>query len=203
MGMRSEGGAASTVRPPLLLAAAVVLAVEAAALLVYTAVNVVDIATNNSYQVSNGVALVIMQAIMIAGIALIASGVAKVRPWTRTPAVMVQVLAGIVAVVLLQAHRYDWGVLVLLLAVAGLAGLLAPASLKALARPLPGPARPDPAGGKPAAGKSASGKSSTGKSASGTSGAANPAANKKPGNPAKSGNPAKRNPAGNPVSRQS
>ena len=49
-----------------------------------------------------------------------------VRPWSRTPAVMTQVLTGVIAVWLLQAHRFDWGVPALLLAIAGLAGLLAP-----------------------------------------------------------------------------
>ncbi|HZZ53731.1 MAG TPA: hypothetical protein VFE26_05540 [Trebonia sp.] len=57
------------------------------------------------------------------------------RPWSRTPAAMIQVFTGIVAVYLLQAHRFDWGVIALLLALAGLAGLLTPASFRALNRP--------------------------------------------------------------------
>jgi hypothetical protein len=68
---------------------------------------------------------------------MLASGALKLRPWTRTPAVMVQVLTGVVAVILLQAGRPEWGVPTAVLAVAGLVGLLAPASLKALARPRP------------------------------------------------------------------
>jgi hypothetical protein len=50
---------------------------------------------------------------------------------------MTQVLTGVIAVYLLQAHRFDWGVPALLLALAGLAGLLAPPSLRALSRPAP------------------------------------------------------------------
>ena len=41
---------------------------------------------------------------------------------------------GVVAVYLLQAHRYDWGIPALLVAGAGLAGLLAPVSFRALSR---------------------------------------------------------------------
>ena len=121
----------------MLVVAAVVLAAEAAALLVYTIFNVVAIATGNSYQVSNSVALIIMQLIMLAGLLWLAFGVLKLQPWTRTPSVMVQLLIGVVAIILLQAHQYAWGAPTLILAVAGLAGLLAPASLKALARPEP------------------------------------------------------------------
>jgi hypothetical protein len=180
MGMPSGDGAAPPARPVLLLAAAIVLAAEAAALLAYTIINVVDIATDNSYQVANGAGLVILQAIFVVGIGWIAFDVRNVKPWTRTPAVMVQALAAILAIILLQAHRYDWGVITLVLAAAGLAGLLAPASLKALARP-PQEPEPDSDSTQPAKG--------------------NPA--KASGNPARSGNPAKRNPAGKPVSRQS
>jgi hypothetical protein len=78
---------------------------------------------------------------------LIAAGLARVRPWSRTPAVMTQVLTGVIAVYLLQAHRFDWGVPALLLALAGLAGLLAPPSLRALSRPAP--AEEAPVSGKP------------------------------------------------------
>jgi hypothetical protein len=47
---------------------------------------------------------------------------------------MAQVLTGVIGIFLLQAGRYEWGVPALALALAGLAGLLAPASLKALSR---------------------------------------------------------------------
>jgi 4-amino-4-deoxy-L-arabinose transferase-like glycosyltransferase len=172
-------------RPPMLLVASVVLAAEALALLAYTIVTVVAVATDQAYQVSNGVAQIILQLIMLAGLVLLSSGVAKLRPWTRTPSVMVQVLIGIVAIVLLQAHRYDWGLPTLLLAAAGLAGLLAPASLKALARPVP-EREPVP------------------QSEQAKRQQPNPRRQpSKTGASGKSGNPAKRNPAGKPVSRRS
>src|ERR1700677_2604814 len=182
MGMRSEDGATSTARPPMLLVAAAVLAAEALALLVYTVLNLVAIATDNSYQVANGVALIIMQVIVLVGLAWMAYGIVRVRPWTRTPSVLVQVFTGIMAIILLQAHRDDWGLPLLLLAILGLVGLLVPASLKALARPVPGPeSDPEPERQAPARANSV---------------AANSAKAKRSGNAARSGNPAKRNPAG-------
>ena len=70
----------------------------------------------------------------VAGIIWIAFGIARLRPWSRTPGVMTQVVTGIVAIYLLQAHRFGWGIPAMVLAVAGLAALLAPASLRALTR---------------------------------------------------------------------
>lgn len=149
MGMRSPHGAPRAVTaepgagasadrpargPVLLLVAAVVLAVEAAGLSVAAVLTASDTAAGRSHQASSGIALTMLEFIVVAGLALIAFGVARVRPWSRTPAVMTQLLTGVIAVYLLQAHRYDWGVPALLLAVAGLAALLAPASLRTLTR---------------------------------------------------------------------
>lgn len=184
-------------RPLMLLVAAVVLLAEALALLAYTVVTVIAIATDQAYTVSNGAAQIILQLIMLTGVALLASGVARMRPWTRTPSVMVQVLIGFVAIVLLQAHRYDWGVPTLLLAAVGLIGLLTPASLKALARPVPQPEQSrreqsSSAQSRPEQSRPQRSRQDRQARKSGTSG--------------KSGNPAKRNsanPAGKPVSRRS
>lgn len=118
----------------MLLAAAGAQAAEAVLLLVAAVLTAVDAAAGQSYQQSSGVALIVLEFIVVAGLAWIASGLARVRPWSRTPATMVQVLTGVVAIYLLQAHRFDWGVIALLLAVAGLVGLFAPASFRALSR---------------------------------------------------------------------
>jgi hypothetical protein len=145
MGMRSPEGAAAPAkaassgteavrRPPLLTLAAAVLAVEAVGLGVAGVLTAVDAAKGRSSQASSGVALVILEFILIAGVAWIAAAVARVRPWSRTPAVMIQAFTGVVAVYLLQAHRFDWGIPALLFAAAGAAGLLAPASWHALTR---------------------------------------------------------------------
>jgi len=70
-----------------------------------------------------------------------AVGLHRVRPWTRTPVVMIQVFVIIVGVILLDGHRPEWGVPALVLAAGCLAGLFTPASLQALNRP---PAAPEP-----------------------------------------------------------
>ncbi|MGH3247464.1 MAG: hypothetical protein ACRDOI_14825 [Trebonia sp.] len=109
-------------------------AAEAAGLCVAVVLNVIDSASGRDWTASNAMAFIVVEAIVAIGVAAIASGIARVRPWSRTPAVMTQVITVMVAVWLLEAHRYGWGVPALLLAIAGFIGLLAPASLRALAR---------------------------------------------------------------------
>ena len=160
MGMRSPQGAAVS-RPATIRLAAGVQAAEAAGLAVAAVLTSVDAASGQSYRASSGVALTLFEFIVVAGLAWIAFGIARLQPWSRTPAVMTQVLTGIVAVYLLQAHRFDWGIPALLLAIAGLAGLLAPASFRALSHsaspgndsrrpPDEGLPSPIPPGGSPA-----------------------------------------------------
>jgi hypothetical protein len=84
---------------------------------------------------SNAVAFIGVEVIVAIGLAAIAVGIARVRPWSRTPAVMTQVFAVIIGVVLIQAGRLGWGLPALVFAAAGLAGLFAPTSLRALNRP--------------------------------------------------------------------
>src|SRR5215475_12129632 len=77
--------------------------------------------------------------------ATVAAGLARARRWSRTPALLTQLFVGIVGIYLLQADRLDWGMLSVVLAVAGFAALLAPPSLRALAgeeRAQPGPSQP-------------------------------------------------------------
>jgi hypothetical protein len=120
--------------------AAVVQALEAAGLCVAAVAQVAETASGQSYRASSGVALAVMEFITVALVAWIASGIARARPWSRTPAVMTQLASGLLAIILLQAHRADWGLPTLVVAIVGLAGLLHPASLKALARPREDPA---------------------------------------------------------------
>jgi len=115
--------------------AAGVQAAEAAGLCVAVVFNAIDSASGRVTTTANAVAFIVLEVIVAIGVAWIASGLARVQPWSRTPAVMTQVLAAVIAVILLQAHTFGWGVPTLLLALAGLAGLLAPASFRALARP--------------------------------------------------------------------
>ena len=124
----------------MLRVAAVVQALEAIALCVAAVAQVMETVTGRSYQASNGAALAVVEFITVALFAAIASGIARVRPWSRTPGIMTQLGCGLLAIVFLQAHRADWGLPILILAAIGLAGLFTPASLKALARPRENPA---------------------------------------------------------------
>jgi hypothetical protein len=109
-------------------------AAEAVGLCVAIVLNIVDAASGNSWTTSNGVAFIVVELIVAVAVAWIALGLARVRPWSRTPALLTQVFTLLIAVWLLEAHRYAWGVPVLLLAIVGFAGLLTPTSLRALAR---------------------------------------------------------------------
>jgi hypothetical protein len=134
MGMRSADGILRTTAPMLRVAAAV-LAAEAVGLCVVVILNAIDSASGNSWTTSNAIAFIAMEIIVAVGVAVLALGVARVRPWSRTPAVMVQLLTAVIGIWLLQAHRYPWGIPALLVAIAGFAGLLTPSSLQALNRP--------------------------------------------------------------------
>jgi hypothetical protein len=110
-------------------------AVEAAGMIVATAFSAAATISGKSYQTSSGVALTVFAFIVAAWLAGIVLPIARAKPWTRTPALMNQLLAIVAGVILVQGGRLDWGVPTLILAGAGLAALLAPASFKALSRP--------------------------------------------------------------------
>jgi hypothetical protein len=78
----------------------------------------------------------------------VAVGLARARHWSRTPALLTQLFTGIVGIYLVQGHRYDWGVLALVLTAAGFVTLLLPPSLRALTggRPVPPAGPPGPVG---------------------------------------------------------
>jgi hypothetical protein len=118
----------------MLLVAAAALAAEAAGLGVAVIFNIVDSTSGRAWTAGNAIGFIAVEVIVAAGVAWLAWGVGRMRPWSRTPGVMTQVVTILIAVWLLQAHRYGWGIPALLLALAGLAGLFAPASLRALAR---------------------------------------------------------------------
>jgi hypothetical protein len=130
--MRSADGA-----PNLLLLGAAAQGLEAAGLLVVIVSNLIDLADGHDFQKSGAIAIIVIEVIVAIGVAAIAAGIVRLRPWTRTPAVMTQVFTLIIAVWLLEAHRIAWGLPALIIALAGLAGLFAPASLRALSRPRP------------------------------------------------------------------
>jgi len=129
--------------PATLRAAAVVQAAEAVLVLAATVLAGIDAAAGRSYQTGSGIALTVIGAASAVALAAVAVGLTRARRWSRTPALLTQLFVGIVGIYLLQANRLDWGVLSVVLAVAGFAALLSPPSLRALAgqeqkRPEPG-----------------------------------------------------------------
>jgi hypothetical protein len=108
---------------------------EAAGMCMAATFAAVSTAAGRSYQLASGIALTLIAFGAAAALAAIAAGMAKAKPWSRTPAVMTQLFVGGAGIYLLDGHRPEWGVPALLLAVVCLAGLLTPASLRALNRP--------------------------------------------------------------------
>ena len=142
MGSRSEArargqasvgsGAGRHARPLTVLAAAAVQAVQAAAVLTAAVLAGVAASQGKSYQSASGIAITVIGIGTAAALALVAVGLARVRPWSRTPALLTQLFTGIVGIYLVQGQRYSWGVPALVLAAAGFALLLSPPSLRAL-----------------------------------------------------------------------
>ncbi len=130
-------------RPPSLLGAAAVQAADALIVVAGSVLAGVDTIAGKSYQAGSGIALTLIGLATAAALGWVALGLAGARRWSRTPAALTQLFIGIVGIYLVQGHQYAWGIPALLLACAGVALVLAPASLRALARPQPG-GGPDP-----------------------------------------------------------
>jgi hypothetical protein len=117
----------------LLTGAALVQGIEAAAVLFASVLVGADAASGRSYHVNSGIALTLIGVATALALGYVAWGIARTKPWSRTPALISQVLCGFTSLNLLESHRYAWGVPGLLLTVAGLTTLLIPASFRALA----------------------------------------------------------------------
>jgi hypothetical protein len=122
-------------RPVGLLVAAAAQFIEAVGLAVAAVFAAVATADGRSYQLGSGIALAVIAVGTAAGLAAIAVGLARTRPWSRTPTGVVQLFVIIGGITLLDGHRPEWGVPALVLAAICMAGLLTPASLRALNRP--------------------------------------------------------------------
>ena len=118
--------------PPTLRAAAVIQVAESVVVLLATVLVGVDAASGQSYHVNSGIALTVLGVVAVAALAFVAAGLARARRWSRTPALLTQLFAGIVGIYLLQGHRLDWGLALVVLAVLGFAALLSPPSMRAL-----------------------------------------------------------------------
>jgi hypothetical protein len=114
------------------LALAAVEAVEAAGVLAASVLAGIETGSGKSYQLTSGIALTVIGILTALGLGLVARGLRAGRRWSRTPALLTQLFTGIVGIYLLQSHRYIWGIAALLLAIAGLATLMAPASVRLL-----------------------------------------------------------------------
>jgi hypothetical protein len=135
----SEAGAAESPRRTWsVIAAAVVQGVEAAGVLVASVLAGVDAGSGQSYHTNSGIALTVIGIVTALALGYVAIGLARARPWSRTPALLTQLFTGIVGIYLIQSHRYEWGVPGLVLTAAGFVALLVPPSLRALAS---GPSR--------------------------------------------------------------
>ncbi len=126
-------GRDAAVQPPrTVLAAALVQALEAAGVLVAAVLAAVDAGTGHAYHLASGIAISVIGFCTAIALALVARSLRAGRRWTRTPAMLTQLFIGIVGIYLVQSRRLDWGIPALLLAVAGFAAILAPASLELL-----------------------------------------------------------------------
>jgi hypothetical protein len=132
--------------PPALRVAAGVEAAEAVVVLVAAVLAGIATATGRSYQFSSGIAITVIGVACAAALAAVAAGLARARRWSRTPALLTQLFVGIVGIYLIQGQRLAWGVPSVVLAAAGFAVLLAPASLRALAGDRQAPRESKPPG---------------------------------------------------------
>jgi hypothetical protein len=134
---RAQEPAEAAAPPRALRVAAAAQAGEAVGMCVAAGFAAAATANGESYQLASGVALTLIAIGVAAGFAAFAAGLARAKPWTRTPVVMVQLFVIIAGITLLDGHRPEWGVPALVLAACCLAGLFTPASLRALSRTSP------------------------------------------------------------------
>jgi len=121
-------------RPWTLLVAAAAQALEAVGVLVAAVVSAADTVSGHSYQRSSGIALTVLAFAAAFAVAFVVPGLLRVRLWSRTPALFTQLFVGTTGVYLLDGHHPNVGLPAVLVAIAGFAGICAPASWRALSR---------------------------------------------------------------------
>jgi hypothetical protein len=107
-------------------------AVEAVGVLLAAILAGVDTGSGRSYHLASGIAITVIGVATAACLLLVARGLRAGRRWTRTPTLLTQLFVAIVGIYLVQGGRFDWGIPALLLAVGGVAMLMAPASVQLL-----------------------------------------------------------------------
>jgi hypothetical protein len=107
-------------------------AVQAVGVLCASLLAGVDTASGKSYHVNSGIAITVIGVLTAAALGYVAYGLARARRWSRTPALITQILTGLISIYVVQSRQYDWGVPGLVLAIAGLVLILVPPSTRAL-----------------------------------------------------------------------
>jgi hypothetical protein len=150
-------------RPAGIRVATVVQGVEAAGITAGAIAAAVVTADGRNFQLGNEIGLTLIAFAAACGLAAFTVGLHRVQPWSRTPVFLTQLFVGGAGLFLLDAHRWGWGIAALLLALICLAGLVTPASLRALNRP---PMSPPDQPAKAASAKAPSAKPQPAKAAS-------------------------------------
>lgn len=115
------------------ITACVVIA-EAVGMLIATGYSAAATVSGKSYQTASGIALTLIAFGVAVGMGYLSRSLYQLKLWSRTPVLLAQ-LAGIGAgLYLLDGHRADWGIPVLVLSAAALVALFTPDSFKALNR---------------------------------------------------------------------
>jgi hypothetical protein len=120
-------------RSLLLAVAAVAQATEAAGLLCASVLVAIDTIEGKASNVNSGIALTVLGTATAVALGCVAAGLARMRPWSRTPALITQFFIAIFSIYLVH-DLPEWGVPGLVLAATGLVTVLAPPSMRTLAR---------------------------------------------------------------------
>jgi hypothetical protein len=134
-GQQAPGTAQRPTR--LLAAAAVTQAIEAAGVLLASVLVMTDTIEGKAYSVGSGIALTFIGIATAVALGYVAAGLARVRPWSRTPALLTQFFVAVFSIYLVR-DLPEWGGPGLVLAATGLAAVLAPSSIRTLAGLRPG-----------------------------------------------------------------
>jgi hypothetical protein len=134
----AAAGTALAAAPKALLVAAAAQGIEAVGLAALAVLSAISTADGHSHTRASGIAITVLVLLVAAGLAAVAVSLAKARPWSRVPSALTQVFIIIVGIALIGSHP-GWAGPALAVAVICLAGLLTPASLRALNRSLDEP----------------------------------------------------------------
>nr|WP_169806448.1 hypothetical protein [Herbidospora sakaeratensis] len=119
-------------RPFTILVAAVVVAIEGLAAVAIGGWVAYETLLGGAGDVMSSLVLAAFALAVGAGLVWVAWGILQLMRWSRGPAVVTQIFAGLLAVTLIQAGQLAWGVPLIVAAVVILVTLLAPPSTHAL-----------------------------------------------------------------------